>query len=470
MIGTTFGNYRIDSKLGAGGMGVVYKAFDTELDRPVAIKTLLSADSDDPSSLARFLREAKAASRLQHPAIVTIHHFGVEGETRYIVMEFVEGKTLKKLVGGNPLPAQQFCDIAIQVVDALALAHEKGVIHRDLKAENVMVTPRGQAKILDFGLAKLREAETPNPDAETVFKTQAGLVIGTVSHMSPEQAMGKEVDARADIFSIGVVLYEMSTGKMPFEAPTPQATLARVLDSEPTPVLRLNPDAPPEMERLIHQCLNKNKAFRPDASELLVRLKAIQALVSTDPLATAVGVLPAATPGSGGGYGLPTGYGSNPSGGTAEYRSPSTAYVPGVQGSGSSAVAPLPPPSASTSAVYNVVKGTRRLLSLALWVIPLTYFLYFIIGGGLIRQQAIEGTVVMAMMKALVVPVMQWVDSVFTFRMVSGGWNFMVLALGFAAIILRFVLLLPVETVEQKLRIRLDHGQPGRPPSRVHRT
>ncbi|MGH9555939.1 MAG: serine/threonine protein kinase, partial [Terriglobales bacterium] len=151
MIGTTFGNYRIDSKLGAGGMGVVYKAFDTELDRPVAIKTLLSADSDDPSSLARFLREAKAASRLQHPSIVTIHHFGVEGETRYIVMEFVEGKTLKKLIGGNPLPVQQFCDIAIQVVDALALAHEKGVIHRDLKAENVMVTPRGQAKILDFG-------------------------------------------------------------------------------------------------------------------------------------------------------------------------------------------------------------------------------------------------------------------------------------------------------------------------------
>ncbi|MGH9649333.1 MAG: serine/threonine-protein kinase, partial [Terriglobales bacterium] len=460
------GNYRIDSKLGAGGMGVVYKAFDTELDRPVAIKTLLSADSDDPSSLARFLREAKAASRLQHPSIVTIHHFGVEGETRYIVMEFVEGKTLKKLIGGNPLPVQQFCDIAIQVVDALALAHEKGVIHRDLKAENVMVTPRGQAKILDFGLAKLKEPETVSADQETVFKTQAGLVIGTVSHMSPEQAMGKEVDARADIFSIGVVLYEMATGTMPFEAPTPQATLARVLDSEPTPVLRLNPDAPPEMERLIHQCLNKNKAFRPDASELLVRLKAIQAMVATDPLATAVGVLPAATPGSGG---YMPGYGSDPSAGTVEYRTPSTAYVAGVSRGGSSVVTTtLAPASASTRTIYNVVRGARKLLALLLWILPLAYFLYFIIGGGLIKQQAVEGTVVMALMRALVVPVMQWVDSVFTFRMVSGGWNFMVLALGFAAIVLRFVLLLPVETVEQKLRIRLDHSS-GRAPSRVHR-
>lgn len=463
MIGTTFGNYRIDSKLGAGGMGVVYKAFDTELDRPVAIKMLLSADSDDPSSLARFLREAKAASRLQHSAIVTIHHFGVEGETRYIVMEFVEGKTLKKLIGGNPMPVQQFCDIAIQVVDALALAHEKGVIHRDLKAENVMVTPRGQAKILDFGLAKLKEPDVLAADQETVFKTQAGLVIGTVSHMSPEQAMGKEVDARADIFSIGVVLYEMATGTMPFEAPTPQATLARVLDSEPTPVLRLNPDAPPEMERLIHQCLNKNKAFRPDASELLVRLKAIQALVASDPLATAVGVLPAGTPGT-----YMPGYASDPAAGTAEYRSPSTAYVPGVSRAGSSVIATLPPASKSTRTVYNIVRGMRKVLSLLLWIIPLAYFLYFIIGGGLIKQTAVEGTVVMALIKALVVPVMQWVDSVFTVRMVSGGWNFMVLALGFGAIMLRFVLLLPIETVEQKLRIRLDHTS-GRAPSRVHR-
>ncbi|HXE91524.1 MAG TPA: serine/threonine-protein kinase [Terriglobales bacterium] len=464
MIGTQFGNYRIEAKLGAGGMGVVYKAFDTELDRPVAIKTLLATDSSDPGSLARFLREAKAASRLQHSSIVTIHHFGVEGDTRYIVMEFVEGKTLKKIISGKPIAIDQFFDIGIQTMDGIALAHEKGIIHRDLKAENIMVTTRGQVKILDFGLAKIREAESANPDDVTVYKTQAGLVIGTVSHMSPEQAMGKEVDVRSDIFSMGVVFYEMATGAMPFDAPTPQATLARVLDSEPTPVYRLNPDIPPELERLIHQCLNKNRDFRPDAAEVLARLKALQAAWMGGEQ-----VLPTAIVGTNPVYAAGAGYGDAATLGSGEARPPSgaraTGYATRPASSGAmtwGAQAQPAPPDPKAKAIYQAVKTTRIVLSLALLTIPLAYVLYFVVGGGIIRQQAIEDTFLMSFMRAVVVPVMQLVDRVFAVRLVSGGWNFMLLILGVGAFILRFLLLMPFERVEHKLRLRVEGSGPRR--------
>jgi len=287
MIGSTFGNYRIDSKLGEGGMGVVYRATDTELDRPVAIKTLISAADED--SVARFLREAKAASRLQHPAIITIHQFGVEAGTRFLVMEYVEGKTLKRVINGAPMHLNQLCEIAIQVADGLEMAHEAGVIHRDMKAENVMVTPRGQVKILDFGLAKLKEPEAAQgDDSPTVYQTQVGVIMGTISHMSPEQALGSEVDPRADIFSFGVVLYEMTTGKMPFDGPTPQATLARILNQEPDAVRTLNPDAPPELEQLINDCLKKNRLERPSALQVRDRLKNIQASLSVGKIVSGI--------------------------------------------------------------------------------------------------------------------------------------------------------------------------------------
>src|SRR3954468_2696889 len=277
MIGSNFGNYRIDEKLGEGGMGVVYRATDTELDRSVAIKTLLT--SADPEASGRFMREAKAASRLAHPAIITIHHFGVESETRFIVMEYVEGKTLKRIIGGKPMHLNQLCEIAIQVADGLAMAHEHNVIHRDMKAENVMVTPRGQVKILDFGLAKLKEPEA-KPNDKTVFQTQVGVIMGTVSHMAPEQALGSEIDARADIFSFGVVLYEMATGVMPFDAPSAQAMLAKILNQEPVAAITLNPEMPPELDQLISACLKKDRTFRPTAQELRDRLKKIQASLS----------------------------------------------------------------------------------------------------------------------------------------------------------------------------------------------
>jgi serine/threonine protein kinase len=198
-VGSQFGAYTILGKLGEGGMGVVYGAVDSHLQRQVAIKTLIGSPETDAS--ARFLREAKAASRLQHPAVVTIYHIGVEAGLPYIVMELVEGSTLKKMIAGRPMNLRHACDVAIQVCEGLVAAHEMGVIHRDIKAENVIITPRGAVKILDFGLAKLAESQTA--DAMTMVQTQAGVVMGTVSHMSPEQALGRDVDARTDIFSFG---------------------------------------------------------------------------------------------------------------------------------------------------------------------------------------------------------------------------------------------------------------------------
>ena len=215
MIGTTLGNYHIDEKLGAGGMGVVYRATDKQLGRLVAIKTLTLGSTMRREFLARFLREARAESQLQHPCVVVIHQMSIESDPPYIVMEYVEGRTLKEIISGKPLPVNQLCEIAIQVADGLAAAHEKDIIHRDIKSQNIMLTPRGQVKILDFGLAKMKQATKPSAtvektmilgevsltpeveekaDAQTIhdFKTTAGTIMGTASNMSPEQAGGRK--------------------------------------------------------------------------------------------------------------------------------------------------------------------------------------------------------------------------------------------------------------------------------------
>src|ERR1051326_2967540 len=316
-----FGAYRIQEKLGEGGMGVVYRAWDTQLDRPVAIKTLLAEIGTEPEITERFLREAKAASRLQHPSIVTVYHVGEQDGIRYIVMEMVDGKTLKKLINGQAMDVHQLCNIALQVSDALALAHERNVIHRDLKAENIMLTPRMQAKILDFGLAKLRETLESGGDVDQTRLTQVGMVVGTVSYMAPEQALGLEVDGRSDVFSFGVVLYEMATGKMSFDAPSAQATLARVLNQDPVSPGILNANLPPDLVSLIMDCLRKHRDSRPTAADVHGRLARIEASLSgrrmasdlkinspsglmnrpgTSSPAMPTVVIPAMTPGSGG--------------------------------------------------------------------------------------------------------------------------------------------------------------------------
>lgn len=460
MIGTTFGNYRVEDKLGEGGMGVVYRAIDTELGRAVAIKTLLTDPHLDQEGLAaRFLREAKAASRLQHPCIVTIHHFGVEGNTRYIVMEYVEGKTLKKIIGNEPMPINSLLEIAIQVADGLAMAHEKGVIHRDMKAENIMVTPRGQVKILDFGLAKLKEPEssTSSDDAETVYKTQEGLAIGTVSHMSPEQALGRDVSDRSDVFSFGVVLYEMATGKMPFSGSSAQVTLARILDAEPPPVTRLNPDLPPELDVLIRHCLSKNKNYRPSADEMVARLKNIQASLSANQIASpelrgAAGKTPAS--------GTRISSGSRSALAVVDSLQ-HPAFAEMAAGAAPEKEAPAPPPPGAAR-VYSMLKATRIVVALATLSLPLAYFAYLFIKAGVIRSTAVDGTTLMGFINVVVVPVHDLVTKLVTINFMVNQWDLSLIGLGILAFVVRYFILMPFDSAEHWAKKRAGLTKPGK--------
>lgn len=286
MVGRTVLQYQFLEKLGAGGMGDIYKAMDTRLNRFVAIKVLTTAAAGDPERRRRFIQEAQAASALNHPNIITIHDIVSEGNTEFMVMEYVAGKTLVDLIPKGGLRAAQVLKYAVQIADALQAAHASGIVHRDLKPANVMVTDSGLVKILDFGLAKLTDrgpittVSSPTDVTQTIADaplTVEGSIIGTVSYMSPEQAQGKKVDTRSDIFSFGVVLYEMVTGVRAFEGDSALTTLSAILRDEPRPVAEFAPDAPPQLEMVIQRCLRKQPDGRwQTMHDVLMALSALK--------------------------------------------------------------------------------------------------------------------------------------------------------------------------------------------------
>ena len=268
MVGKVLAQYQISEKLGEGGMGVVWKARDTHLDRFVALKTLSAERLADPERKRRFVQEAKAASALNHPNIVHIYDIADADGVQFIAMEYVAGKTLDQLIGRKGLRLNEVLKYAVQIADALAKAHSAGIIHRDLKPSNIMVTENGLVKVLDFGLAKLAETatgefgETATVRAPEGPSTEEGTIVGTTAYMSPEQAEGKKVDARSDIFSFGSVLYEMVTGRRAFHGDSKLSTLSAILKDDPKPVSSITPDVPRDLEKIISRCLRKDPERR----------------------------------------------------------------------------------------------------------------------------------------------------------------------------------------------------------------
>src|SRR5882757_9610633 len=287
LVGKLIGHYRIESLIGVGGMGEVYLARDERLGRKAALKLLPDSLTTDETQLSRFKNEARSASALNHPNILTVYEIGTEGNRQFIATEFIEGITLRASLARGRMNLHAALEIAVQVASALAAAHEAGVVHRDIKPENIMLRPDGYVKVLDFGIAKLTERRPTSDDhtVETtaVLQTRQGFVLGTARYMSPEQARGQKVDARSDIWSLGVVLYEMVGGSPPFCGETPSDCIAAILTTEPPPLSGVLPDVPPQLESILQKALRKNSDERYQTiKEMLADLRMLKGKLETD--------------------------------------------------------------------------------------------------------------------------------------------------------------------------------------------